>query len=273
MGNGQPALGVLSGRRPTISGMKADDVDTQTLEWDDIVAEHSARVYRLAFRLTGNRQDAEDLTQDVFIRVFRSLDTYEPGNFNGWIHRITTNLFLDRVRRSSRLRMDAFTDGAEDRLLGRRDRPRVGRATTPPSTRTSRRPSPHCRRSSASRSCSATSKGCRTRRSPPSSASSSAPCDRGSTAAAPSCATRSPTGPPGVVARDSWGRSESEWRTSVMMSQRSWTGSFRPTPRAPSSHTSRTARHAVRPSVSSDCSSRACAVSGTRSHRRGSSRR
>jgi len=114
LGNGQAALGVLSGRRPTISVMKADDVNT----WDDIVAEHSARVYRLAYRLTGNRQDAEDLTQDVFIRVFRSLDKYEPGNFNGWIHRITTNLFLDRVRRTTRLRMDAFTDGAEDRLLG-----------------------------------------------------------------------------------------------------------------------------------------------------------
>ena len=110
--------------------MKADDVDTTapSTEWDDIVAEHSARVYRLAYRLTGNRQDAEDLTQDVFIRVFRSLDKYEPGNFNGWIHRITTNLFLDRVRRTSRVRMDAFTDGAEDRLLGRGDRPRVGRA-------------------------------------------------------------------------------------------------------------------------------------------------
>ncbi len=119
LGNSQPSLGVLSDRRSTISGMKADDVDTQTLSWDDIVAEHSARVYRLAYRLTGNRHDAEDLTQDVFIRVFRSLDSYEPGNFNGWIHRITTNLFLDRVRRSSRLRMDGFADGAEDRLLSR----------------------------------------------------------------------------------------------------------------------------------------------------------
>ncbi len=98
--------------------MKADDVNNDELRWEDIVAENSARVYRLAYRLTGNRQDAEDLTQDVFIRVFRSLDTYQPGNFNGWIHRITTNLFLDRVRRSSRVRMDGFTDGAEDRLLG-----------------------------------------------------------------------------------------------------------------------------------------------------------
>jgi len=92
-------------------------VTTATHDWDDIVSEHSARVYRLAYRLTGNRHDAEDLTQDVFIRVFRSLDGYEPGNFSGWIHRITTNLFLDRVRRKSRLRMDGFVDGAEERLL------------------------------------------------------------------------------------------------------------------------------------------------------------
>jgi len=102
--------------------MKVEDVvtttlDTTPLNWEGIVEEHSARVYRLAYRLTGNRQDAEDLTQDVFIRVFRSLDTYEPGNFPGWLHRITTNLFLDRVRRKSRLRMDGFGDGAEDRLL------------------------------------------------------------------------------------------------------------------------------------------------------------
>jgi RNA polymerase sigma factor (sigma-70 family) len=98
---------------------EVDDVSTATatLEWDEIVAEHSAQVYRLAYRLTGNRQDAEDLTQDVFIRVFRSLDTYEPGNFPGWLHRITTNLFLDRVRRKSRLRMDGFYEGAEEKLL------------------------------------------------------------------------------------------------------------------------------------------------------------
>ena len=60
---------------------------------------HGDRVYRLAYRLTGNKHDAEDLTQEVFVRVFRSLSTYTPGNFEGWLHRITTNLFLDQVRR------------------------------------------------------------------------------------------------------------------------------------------------------------------------------
>jgi RNA polymerase sigma-70 factor (ECF subfamily) len=87
-------------------------------DWAAIVAEHSARVYRLAYRLTGNRHDAEDLTQDVFVRVFKSLDSFEPGNFPGWLHRITTNLFLDRARRATRIRMDGFTEGSEFRLVG-----------------------------------------------------------------------------------------------------------------------------------------------------------
>lgn len=47
--------------------------------WDEIVEQHSARVYRLAYRLTGNPHDAEDLTQEVFVRVFRSLGTYTPA--------------------------------------------------------------------------------------------------------------------------------------------------------------------------------------------------
>jgi RNA polymerase sigma-70 factor (ECF subfamily) len=81
--------------------------------WDEVVRTHSARVFRLAYRLTGNRHDAEDLTQDVFVRVFRSLDSYTPGTFEGWLHRITTNLFLDGVRRKQRIRFDALPDDPE----------------------------------------------------------------------------------------------------------------------------------------------------------------
>ncbi len=84
--------------------------------WEEIVEQHSARVYRLAYRLTGNAHDAEDLTQEVFVRVFRSLHTYTPGTFEGWLHRITTNLFLDSARRKSRIRFDALPEGAEHRL-------------------------------------------------------------------------------------------------------------------------------------------------------------
>jgi len=84
--------------------------------WDEVVREHASRVYRLAFRLSGNRADAEDLTQETFVRVFKSLAEYTPGTFEGWLHRITTNLFLDMVRRRQRIRFDALPEDAGDRL-------------------------------------------------------------------------------------------------------------------------------------------------------------
>jgi len=90
--------------------------------WDEVVREHSARVYRLAYRLAGNPQDAEDLTQETFVRVFRSLAEYTPGTFEGWLHRITTNLFLDLVRRRQRIRFDALPEDTE-RLAGRERSP------------------------------------------------------------------------------------------------------------------------------------------------------
>jgi RNA polymerase sigma factor (sigma-70 family) len=100
----------------------AEDAPWVPPSWDDVVRDHSARVYRLAYRLTGNQHDAEDLTHDVFIRVFRSLGTYTPGTFEGWLHRITTNLFLDRARRKARIRFDALPDDAE-RIVGRERSP------------------------------------------------------------------------------------------------------------------------------------------------------
>lgn len=95
----------------------------QPPSWDEVVREHSSRVYRLAYRLTGNRHDAEDLTQEVFIRVFRSLANYTPGTFEGWLHRITTNLFLDTARRKARIRFEGFGDNPEERLRGREPSP------------------------------------------------------------------------------------------------------------------------------------------------------
>jgi RNA polymerase sigma factor (sigma-70 family) len=86
--------------------------------WEDIVRMHSARVYRLAYRLTGNPHDAEDLTQEVFVRVFRSLSSYTPGTFEGWLHRITTNLFLDSARRRQRIRFEGLADEMTHRLAG-----------------------------------------------------------------------------------------------------------------------------------------------------------
>jgi RNA polymerase sigma-70 factor (ECF subfamily) len=81
--------------------------------WDELVRQHADRVYRLAYRLSGNQYDAEDLTQETFIRVFRSVQNYQPGTFEGWLHRITTNLFLDMVRRRNRIRMEALPEDYE----------------------------------------------------------------------------------------------------------------------------------------------------------------
>ena len=81
--------------------------------WGDLVAEHADGVYRLAYRLSGNQHDAEDLTQETFMRVFRSLDKYQAGTFEGWLHRITTNLFLDMVRHRSKIRMEALPEDYE----------------------------------------------------------------------------------------------------------------------------------------------------------------
>ena len=102
---------------PGSTTLPGDGADWTPPSWDDVVREHADRVYRLAYRLTGNQHDAEDLTQETFVRVFRSLASYRPGTFEGWLHRITTNLFLDMVRRRSRIRMEALPDDS-DRLPG-----------------------------------------------------------------------------------------------------------------------------------------------------------
>ena len=90
--------------------------------WEDIVRDHGDRVYRLAYRLAGNQYDAEDITQETFIRVFRSLDSFKPGSFEGWLHRITTNVFLDMVRRRQRIRMESLPEET-DRIAGREPSP------------------------------------------------------------------------------------------------------------------------------------------------------
>ena len=121
----------LGRRAPQVEGMPVADGDGGATavpsvpevawtppSWEEIVREHSARVYRLAYRLTGNQHDAEDLTQEVFVRVFRSLSSYTPGTFEGWLHRITTNLFLDQARRKQRIRFDGLPEDAGDRLAG-----------------------------------------------------------------------------------------------------------------------------------------------------------
>jgi RNA polymerase sigma-70 factor, ECF subfamily len=96
-------------------------VDANT-PWDDLVRDHFAQVYRLACGLTRDRHDACDLTQDVFVQVFRNVATYTPGTFDGWLYRITVNLFRSQVRRDRRVRLHHFREDLIDqRTTGRQN--------------------------------------------------------------------------------------------------------------------------------------------------------
>ncbi|OMH35279.1 RNA polymerase sigma factor SigE [Tersicoccus sp. Bi-70] len=105
----------MSARPSEVPGAIAAPIEAVPA-FDELVREHRPRVYRLAYRLSGNRQDAEDLVQETFLRVYRSLDTFQPGSLSGWMHRITTNLFLDSARRRSRVRFEALGDDGAERL-------------------------------------------------------------------------------------------------------------------------------------------------------------
>lgn len=78
--------------------------------WDEVATRYGKKIYNVAYRLTGDPEEAKDLTQDVFVRIYRNLDKYEPGTFEGWIYRITKNLFLDRVRRRSRVVLEPLPE-------------------------------------------------------------------------------------------------------------------------------------------------------------------
>jgi RNA polymerase sigma-70 factor (ECF subfamily) len=64
----------------------------------------------VSFRLCGNHDDAQDLVQEVLVRVQRGLVTYVPGSLEGWLSRIATNAFLDDVRRRRRRPADLLPD-------------------------------------------------------------------------------------------------------------------------------------------------------------------
>ena len=65
--------------------------------WEDIVSSFSRRIFNLAYRFTSSIDAAEDLTQDVFIRVYRSLDQYDSkqGDLSNWLMRLARNLIID----------------------------------------------------------------------------------------------------------------------------------------------------------------------------------
>ena len=80
----------------------------------DLVARHQARVVTLIYRFVGNEAEAEDLAQEVFLRVFRTRDRYEPrARFSTWLYRIAANVSLNSLRARSRRRTVSMTLGGE----------------------------------------------------------------------------------------------------------------------------------------------------------------
>jgi RNA polymerase sigma-70 factor (ECF subfamily) len=78
--------------------------------WEEVARDHGRFLYTVAYRLTGNSDDAQDLVQDVLLRVRRGLETYRPGSLEGWLSRITTNTFLDEARRRQRRPVDLLPE-------------------------------------------------------------------------------------------------------------------------------------------------------------------
>lgn len=98
------------------------DADVQLVErclsgqeaaWEDLVRLHTRRVYSVCYRFTNSDTEAQDLTQEVFLRVFKNLKSFRAGEglFVVWLTRLTRNLLIDHYRRT---RMDRATESIED---------------------------------------------------------------------------------------------------------------------------------------------------------------
>ena len=82
-------------------------LDGDHAAWAELVGAQQRRVYALCYRFTGSSHDAEDLTQDVFIKLYGNLRSFDPakGGFQTWITTLTRNLLVDHFRRSRQQRV------------------------------------------------------------------------------------------------------------------------------------------------------------------------
>jgi RNA polymerase sigma-70 factor, ECF subfamily len=90
------------------------------LAWEKLVIRYTKRIYNLCYRFVGRTDQAEDLTQEVFMKVFRNLNSYDSGagNFLTWIISLTRNLLIDHYRQSKGERATVSTEeGKEVSLL------------------------------------------------------------------------------------------------------------------------------------------------------------
>jgi RNA polymerase sigma factor (sigma-70 family) len=83
--------------------------------WEELVRRHTRRIFNICYRFTGNGTEAEDLSQEVFLRVYKTLGSYRSahGGFATWMTSVTRNLLIDHYRRTKR---DRVTDSLEDAM-------------------------------------------------------------------------------------------------------------------------------------------------------------
>ena len=90
--------------------------------WQDIVQQYHRRIYNICYRFSGSMEDASDLTQEVFIKMYRTLGTYDTtrASFMTWVTTVTRNLLVDHFRKTKQDRitdsLDAATSAHEDAL-------------------------------------------------------------------------------------------------------------------------------------------------------------
>jgi len=98
--------------------------------WAELVRGQTKRVYAICYRFTNDSAAAEDITQEVFLRVFRSLGTYRSrsGKFSVWLSRLTRNILIDHYRRG---RMQRATDSIDDQIASFSEQSGGMRADTP----------------------------------------------------------------------------------------------------------------------------------------------
>jgi len=87
-------------------------MDGDTGAWAELVRTHHRRVYGLCYRFTGNPTDSEDLTQDVFLKIYSNLASFDTtrGSLQVWITTLTRNLLVDHFRRTRNLRATGSLD-------------------------------------------------------------------------------------------------------------------------------------------------------------------
>jgi RNA polymerase sigma-70 factor, ECF subfamily len=87
--------------------------------WETVVNSYAKRIYNLTYRYTCRREEAEDLTQEIFIRVYQNLKSFrsDTGSFQSWIMKVGRNLIIDHYRRTRRFQQAAGTEEMENMNL------------------------------------------------------------------------------------------------------------------------------------------------------------